>query len=228
MKRRLGLMSIFLAFVLAFSFVCLIQRQRNAESSFQAKAAGASQSLLPFPSPSCNLLAFPVTQVVAGSMAEGATLSCNSNRTEIYGFIRANPGLQFRAICSGLGLSIGVVQFHLKLLEKAGLVDSVRRGRYKRFFAAGAFSRKQMETIAALRLSTVRDILRTLLERKRVSHRDLAIEVCVSSQGLTWQMNRLSETGFVRRDREGLAVTYCLNKAYVPLLLNALALTETE
>ena len=151
----------------------------------------------------------------------------NSTRTEIYNFVNANPGVQFRAICSSLGLSIGVVQFHLAVLEKSGLVTSIRKGKYKRFFTKG-FSKAEKEAIATLRLDTVKNILKALLQGKRVSHHELAVHLNISSQGLTWQMNRLRETGLVQETRDGLNVTYTLEQTYVPIVAEAITLVEAN
>src|SRR6056297_694190 len=56
-------------------------------------------------------------------------------RREIYELIRNNEGLHFRSICRNLGRKMGVVQYHVSVLEKHGLIRSVRDGRYKCFFA---------------------------------------------------------------------------------------------
>jgi predicted transcriptional regulator len=85
-----------------------------------------------------------------------------------------------------------------------------------------------METIATVKLNTVRNILKALLEGKRVSHHELAVQVSISSQGLTWQMNRLRETGLIRENRNGLNVTYAIGQTYVPLVTQAIAITENN
>jgi len=162
---------------------------------------------------------------VTPAFEEKVSLPENITRTEILNFIAENPGVQFRAICAGLGLSIGVVQFHVGQLLKNGLINSNRKGRYKRFFT-GNFSRAEIEAISVARLGRVRCILKALLEGKALSHHELAKRVCISSQGLTWQMNRLQETGFVEETREGLKVTYTLKKDWAALVSHAVWLIE--
>jgi hypothetical protein len=63
------------------------------------------------------------------------------------------------------------------------------------------------------------NIFKALLEGKRLSHHELAMHVSISSQGLTWQMNRLRETGLIAETRNGLTVTYACSKPLCPLWL---------
>jgi hypothetical protein len=44
----------------------------------------------------------------------------------VYNFAVANPGIQFRGICNGLGIAIGTAEFHLGVLKKAELISFVR------------------------------------------------------------------------------------------------------
>jgi predicted transcriptional regulator len=115
-----------------------------------------------------------------------------------------------RGICSDLGLSVGVVQYHLQFLTRAHSLCSRRYSRYKRYFESGRFSEAEMKTISLLRHGTVRRILSMLFEEKTLSHRDLASGLGISSQALTWQINRLSRAGLVDSTAEGIRKRYHL------------------
>jgi DNA-binding transcriptional ArsR family regulator len=230
-----GILALSLMLVLSFSLAGLLQRQREADTEFQAITQTASAQklnapalylILKYPLQHYELLTYSIPSIYQGAVLEKAPLPDNFTRTEIYSFINANPGVQFRAICGGLGLSIGVVQFHLAQLQKSGLITSFRKGRYKRFFEAGRFSSREMETIAWLRLDTVRNIVKVLLEKKQLSHRELAVHLKISSQGLTWQMNRLLETRLIQQNRNDFNVTYTLGQTGIPLVMQAITITE--
>jgi predicted transcriptional regulator len=145
-------------------------------------------------------------------------------RTQIYNFISENPGVQFRAICAGLSIPIGLAQYHLGVLVKAGLVSFVRDGKYKRFFVAKKFSKRQMAAISMLRHKTAKRIIETLLNNKQLTHGKLASEVCITSQALTWQMKALKNTEFVLQVNEGLKTIYSLNNSSEQLLKTYLAI----
>jgi DNA-binding transcriptional ArsR family regulator len=238
MKLNKSLVTACLVIIMAFSLVALMQRQQEVDAWAQTTQTALNQKLTArvlsllrnSPVPNCDAFACLAPSVLPQPFfAEKATLPQNINRTEIFNFIQGNPGVQFRAICGGLGLSIGVVQFHLAQLQRSGLITSFRKGRYKRFFAsARRFSSAEMEAIATARLGTARSILKALLSGKRLSHHELAVRVRISSQGLTWQMKRLRETGLIVENRNGLNVTYTLSQASLPFVTETLMLTETS
>ena len=81
----------------------------------------------------------------------GANLHSNSNQTldqptrlEINNFVKSNPGVHFRGVYVGLGLSVGVFQYHLSVLERPGSIISFGDGQNKRYFEAGVFSQSDI------------------------------------------------------------------------------------
>jgi predicted transcriptional regulator len=155
-----------------------------------------------------------------------ASVPFNATRVEIYDFIKANPGVQFRGICNQLGLSIGLAQFHFGVLKKAGLISFFRDGRYKRFFESNRFSNKEMKILSLLRHDTAKSILTTVLGRKSISYSELAHELSITSQGLTWQMNRLEKEGIVQESKQGMKVIYSLKTTYAPVVIELMAFVE--
>jgi predicted transcriptional regulator len=115
----------------------------------------------------------------------------------------------------------------LGVLVKSGLVSFIHDGRYKRFFLSKKFSRKEMLTISLLRHETAKRILEALLGRK-LSHGELAREVALTSQALTWQMKRLGKTEFILQANEGLRTIYSIKEASAPLLTQYLALVKEK
>ena len=56
-------------------------------------------------------------------------------------FLEGHPGASIQAVASGLGLSHTAAGYLLRLLERRGLVESVRHGREVRHFQAGPSAR---------------------------------------------------------------------------------------
>src|SRR3989304_9213559 len=224
-----GLAALFLIFIITISFAGLIEKQKIAVSLSKPSqwASESAFDLLTFPTTPNSLQCFvtPVVSDVRIAEAPSSVLS-NATRVEIYDFIKANPGIQFRGICSQLGLSIGLAQFHLGVLKKAGLISFFRDGRYKRFFESKRFSNKEIKILSLLRHDTAKNILTTMLGRKSISHSELAHELSVTSQGLTWQMNRLKKDGVIQESKEGMKVIYSLEEAYAPMLTEIINLVE--
>jgi predicted transcriptional regulator len=201
---------------------------------FSAASFGSASPLATFDGTTYNLLTlptftpqFPTAFSLEVNVAERpASVFNNSTRIEIYDFIKANPGVQFRGICNQLGISIGLAEFHLGVLKKAGLISFFRDGRYKRFFESKKFSQKEIELISLLRHDTARSILKTMLEGKQISHGELACQLSITSQGLTWQMNRLKKEGIIQESKDDMKVIYSIVEAYAPMLTEIITLIE--
>lgn len=192
MKRRIILSVSLIVLISAFSFLTLTSSERN--------------SILSPTIPSAPLFAGLVFR-------DNSELLNQSTRMEIYDFAVRNPGTQFRGICNFLNLPVGVAQYHLNLLTKAGLLSVFHDGRYKRYFEPKRFTRTEMTVISVFRHQTAGRILAILTKRPQISHKELALQLKISSQALTWHIKRLSNMGLIQNAREGMKVEYFLDEA---------------
>ncbi len=141
-----------------------------------------------------------------------STLLNQTTRTVIFNFIRDNPGFHFRAIADALKMPIGVLEYHLGLFTSRGLVSEYRDGRFRRYFESKKFTETEMKIISVLRRRVSGMILRALLRRPGTRHKELAKQLNISSQALSWQMRRLEGMKLVRRNVDGLNVNYSLDE----------------
>jgi predicted transcriptional regulator len=157
----------------------------------------------------------------AGLHSNSTQLLNQPTRLEIYNFVKSNPGVHFRGICDKLGLSVGVVQYHLSVLEHAGFITGYTDGQNKRYFEHSAFTKTDVKLISLMRHETTAKILTTLSQNSSALHKDIARSLGVSSQALTWQMNQLKKTGLINAEKTGINVKYSLNDANaIKLILN--------
>jgi predicted transcriptional regulator len=140
--------------------------------------------------------------------------------------VNGNPGVSFRAICSALCLPVGLAEYHLGVLIRSGLISFVRDGRYKRFFVAKRFSKREMLAICLLRHKTPKRIMEILLCKKELAHGKLAVDVSISSQALTWHMKTLANTEFIVQFNDGLKTIYRLDESPEPQLRTYLPLAS--
>jgi len=124
-------------------------------------------------------------------------------RLEIYNFIVGNPGTHFRCICDSLSLSIGGVQYHLRVLIKNGLVSANDDKRYKRYFQSKRFTKKELEILSLIRHDTIGKILALLSEKSAIFHKNLAFELGISSQALSYQTRYLRDLGLIATEKNG-------------------------
>jgi DNA-binding transcriptional ArsR family regulator len=217
-------LAVVLSLTIALSFIALIQLEKNNSMNFNQMVPTATNlsplRLWTIPSFSNQPVIESTIRVVQPALIS------NSTRAQIYEFIVANPGIEFRGICNGLGIAIGTAEFHLGVLRKAGLISFFRDGKYKRFFVSKAFLNQDIKLISLLRHKTAREIIKKLALEKETSHGILASYLSITSQGLTWQMNRLKKEGIVEQKIEGIKVSYSLNQTYLQALPELLNIAE--
>jgi predicted transcriptional regulator len=212
--------------IIIVSFAALLHQQKNFTFNVtSASPYSGIPSLRAITTDQYYLLALPTSFSINVNATDQSPFN-NGTRTQIYNYIESNPGIQFRGICAALSLPVGLAQYHLGVLVKAGLVSFIRDGRYKRYFLSKKFSKKEMLTISLMRHKTARRILEVLMNRKQLSHGELACEVSITSQALTWQMKSLKKTEFVLQANEGLKTIYSLDEASAPLLKKYTTLVE--
>ncbi len=218
MKRRTALTACFILMVCSISLLSLVYAQNSLlPLPPQIQGAGSSHKLV-----------FSMPLVVGTGLHNNLNVLNQPARMEIYDCAKSNPGIHFRGICSMLDLPIGVVQYHLNILTRAGLLQVYSDGQCRRYFEADTYGEADMQTISLLRHATARKILAALAQSSPMLHKSLAQKVGLSSQALSWQMNQLKQTGLIEAEQEGMSVNYSLNQANtasVKLLLN---LVDTE
>ena len=81
------------------------------------------------------------------------------NRRRIYQLVSKYPGMYLREIEKELGLSIGVLEYHLTYLEKKDILSVEREGHRKRYFVREDVSFGDKPTISLLRQEIPRRIV---------------------------------------------------------------------
>ncbi len=217
MNRKTAL-TIFLI-ALAFSVSLLtVACAQNSTNLFMVQDADSSQRL-----------AYSVPLVVTAGLQGNSSLLNQPTRLEIYTFVKNNPGVHFRGVCSSMNLPLGVVQYHLGVLERAGLVKVYSDGQLKRYFESNTYTVKEVKLISLLRHATAGKILAVLSQNTGVLHKDLACNLRVSPQALSWQMNQLKKTALIQTAKEGINVKYSLsleNAAEIKLLLDVVGKSQ--
>jgi predicted transcriptional regulator len=182
-----------------------------------------------------NLVPYYSTSFVSQSFVQemacsnqGAHLLNQTTRVQIYNFILNNPGINFRGICNSLTLPIGVVQYHLAVLMKGGLISNRRDGRNKRYFEFKRFSSIEKKIISVFRHETTAKILAILHDEESASHGKLAQRLNISSQALTWHMNRLKEESLVTGQADGTTIKYSLDETHFDTIEQCIKLTTSS
>src|SRR3970282_1638905 len=73
------------------------------------------------------------------------------SRRRIYEYLTANPGVHLRRIGQALGMSTGMLSYHLGVMEKQGLLLSEAARHRRRYYLAQPYREEQRRGAALLR-----------------------------------------------------------------------------
>lgn len=138
-------------------------------------------------------------------LADDESESSSAARDAIAGYVAATPGAHFSKIRDDLKLGTGEAQHHLRHLQDAGAVESVRDGDYRRFFPAGEFTAFEQTALGYLRRQTTRGMLVELLRTPDATGTALADRLGVSRATVSKHAADLEEAGLLSRE-DGYAV----------------------
>lgn len=179
------------------------------------------------------LLSISMTTFSSGSYVKGINSINESNkvltqetRNRIFKYIENNQGVHFRKICRDVGKKMGVVQYHLSVLEKNGLVRIVKDGRYKCFFTTRRNSfdyrpeddlnQEQRElrenVIITMKRKTPEKIMKSLLKNEKTTHQTLAKICDVTPQAITFHTKRLEGLGLISSEKIGRQKVYSITE----------------
>jgi predicted transcriptional regulator len=146
---------------------------------------------------------------VAGfSRISRAQVEDQPTREKVANAIRADPGVTAMEMHQGLALTYTTIVYHLRVLEREGIINSVTDGRYRRFFAAADVDVGKRGAMSALRNQRTRGLFDLITDRPGIPHRQLAKHAGISRPAVYWHMERLQAAGLVGRDRVGHAICY--------------------
>jgi len=168
----------------------------------------------------------PIGTAVQGSKLITNELLNQDTRSSIYEVIKMNPGIHFREICRAMNKKMGVVQYHARLLEEAGLIQSFDDGRYKRFCVPLTLGTKDdqqftQKLVGFLQRGTSEEIIQILLNDGKPNenqvkttigtrHGLIAESLGLTSQAVTWHAKKLAQNGIIQCQKVGREKFYTL------------------
>ncbi len=121
-------------------------------------------------------------------------------RDAILGYLSTTPGAHFSKLRDDLRLGTGETQHHLERLERAGTVESVKDGDYRRYFPADRFSSFEQRAIGYLRRETARGMMVALLRDPSATGKELAADLGVSRPTVSKYAGELEAAGLLTRE----------------------------
>lgn len=133
----------------------------------------------------------------------------NVSRDRIFQAIRVNPGVNLSRLNRISDLGWGVTVYHLKMLEKTGLVFSTNGARDRCFFENTPENRKRADTVAALaNRASLQQVARVVTANPGFAQRDIVKATGMSQRAVSYSLKRLEENDLVSTQRDGNFVRY--------------------
>jgi predicted transcriptional regulator len=120
-------------------------------------------------------------------------------RDEIYDFVERNPGIRYRELTRIVGISNGVLTYHLGILEKFGQIKVARQSnnRVTRYFIAN-IPKEDSDIIGYFRSIVTRDIVFFVLKNEFCTFNEIVEHVRKAPSTVSWHIKRLKEAGIFR------------------------------
>ncbi|MHA1903680.1 MAG: winged helix-turn-helix transcriptional regulator [Candidatus Thorarchaeota archaeon] len=113
-------------------------------------------------------------------------------RERVVDEIAANPGIHLRELHRSLGCAMGALQYHLKHLEKDGLVSSLRNGNSRHFYSQDITPDEEIMRLMALaRNPTIASILDEVLTKGRVTQAELSRTLLLDKSLISYYVSSL-------------------------------------
>ncbi|WP_136716331.1 winged helix-turn-helix transcriptional regulator [Halorientalis salina] len=144
---------------------------------------------------------------MTGSDADVDELELESRRA-IYKAIEATPGIHFRALLDDLEYAQGTLQYHIRWLADADLVESSTDGKYTRYYPEGSFDEGDQAVMNALRRQCARRILAYLVNDGPMTTSELSECIDKAASTVSFHLSQLEAADLVTGERDGRAVQY--------------------
>ena len=118
--------------------------------------------------------------------------------------VAGQPGLCIQEIARALGLDWSTVEYHLRILSRAGEVLEWRVGHRRVFFPPGSAPAEP----SGLLSGAARRVLEALSLGPPASATDLARQLALARSGVVRHLGVLEEGGLVMRERSGKSYVY--------------------
>jgi len=119
------------------------------------------------------------------------------SRKMIYDFIRSRPGTYMREMERELGMGVGMLTYHLRVLTEAGIIRVEKEGNHLRYFRSDDLHLEDRRTLSYLRDGPSRVILVYILDNGSVSVSQLKALTGMSSSTIYYHLKKLSSVGLV-------------------------------
>ena len=119
-------------------------------------------------------------------------------RQKIYKIIQKNPGLHLQEISRKINIPKSTLQYHLRYLEKAELINNDQTSGYTRYYLTNKLGKREKEILKLLREDVPRGILVVMLQRLVCSQIELSQELEKAPKTISYHLNKLKKANIIK------------------------------
>ncbi len=134
-------------------------------------------------------------------------------RGEIYGFIKAHPGVHYNQIIRELDVKNGTLSYHLHMLEKTGMVKSRKENfRFRAFYPTGMkFPQEERYRLTELKTK----ILHAIKQNEGISQKEIARMLDEKHQTINYNIKVLQQAELIHLRKKGrMTSCFLFEKTY--------------
>jgi DNA-binding transcriptional ArsR family regulator len=129
-------------------------------------------------------------------------------RRNIYKLICESPGAYFFELASELSAPHGTLSWHLKMLGRAGLIQSMKFGGKRIYYPKVLRSAQVESAYVALKSETARKIFSYILNNEGCHQLEIADNLEIHHDTVRWHASKLRKAGLIDVMREGRRIRY--------------------
>ena len=132
----------------------------------------------------------------------------NSVQDKILKYVNEIPGIRYRELLRMIGVSNGVLSYHLRFLDNTGRIRVNRvNNRVTRYFSYEV-STHESYVIGLLRQETTRKIIMYILEKETCGFREIVLHTRKVASTISWHMARLKAANIIKVRKQNEYIYY--------------------
>ncbi|NWF96591.1 MAG: helix-turn-helix domain-containing protein [Candidatus Thorarchaeota archaeon] len=155
------------------------------------------------------------------------TLLLHPFRRDLYTILCENPGTYLLELVDMLESPIGTLTWHLRILEREGLVKSIKFAGKRLYYPKMLRTREAEMAYSTLRTETAQRVFAFIVNNPGCYQEQLAEALSVHHDTIRWHVARMEQTGLIRVVREGRTKKHYLDELGTALVQGSLnSITE--
>ena len=124
-------------------------------------------------------------------------------RRDLYQVLCENPGTYLLELVDMLESPLGTLTWHLRILEREGLVKSIKFAGKRLYYPKMLRSQEAEMAFLTMRSDTAQKIFSYILNNPGCYQEQMAEKLGVHHDTVRWHVSRMEEVGLVRVEKEG-------------------------